>query len=115
MLIFGIALHGICYDFFFVTGQLYVDRKAPVAIRASAQGLFALLTYGAGMLVGNYILGWWGDSMALDGSTQAGWLQGAFSFWMMPAALAAVILVFFALTFQREPVPSQSSAAGAKS
>jgi nucleoside transporter len=115
LLIFGIALHGICYDFFFVTGQLYVDRKAPVAIRASAQGLFALLTYGAGMLVGNYILGWWGDSMALDGSTQAGWLQGAFSFWMMPAALAAVILVFFALTFQREPVPSQSSAAGAKS
>ncbi|MDP3518707.1 MAG: MFS transporter [Pseudohongiella sp.] len=102
LLIFGIALHGICYDFFFVTGQLYVDRKAPVAIRASAQGLFALLTYGAGMLVGNYILGWWGDNIALDGSTQAGWLQGAFSFWIMPAVLAAAILLFFSLTFKRE-------------
>jgi nucleoside transporter len=104
LLIFGIALHGICYDFFFVTGQLYVDRKAPVAIRASAQGLFALLTYGAGMLVGNYILGWWGDRIALDGSTQAGWLQDAFSFWIMPAVLAAIILVFFSLTFKRESV-----------
>lgn len=102
LLIFGIALHGICYDFFFVTGQLYVDRKAPVAIRASAQGLFALLTYGAGMLAGNYILGWWGDSIALDGSTQAGWLQGAFGFWIMPAVLAAIILMFFMLTFKRE-------------
>tara|TARA_R110002072_G_scaffold136124_3_gene278337 strand:- start:45084 stop:46373 length:1290 start_codon:yes stop_codon:yes gene_type:complete len=102
LLVFGIALHGICYDFFFVTGQLYVDRKAPVSIRASAQGLFALLTYGAGMLVGNYMLGWWGDSIALDGSSQAGWQQGAFGFWIMPAVLAAIILIFFAMTFRRE-------------
>jgi MFS family permease len=102
MLIFGIALHGICYDFFFVTGQLYVDRKAPKAIRASAQGLFALLTYGAGMLIGNYILGWWGDNIQLDGSSNAGWLESAFSFWMMPALLAAAILLFFVMTFKRE-------------
>ncbi|ALO46881.1 MFS transporter [Pseudohongiella spirulinae] len=102
MLIFGIALHGICYDFFFVTGQLYVDRKAPVSIRASAQGLFALLTYGAGMLVGNYMLGWWGDSIALDGSSMAGWQDGAFGFWIMPAVLAVIILIFFAMTFKRE-------------
>ncbi len=102
LLIFGIALHGICYDFFFVTGQLYVDRKAPVPIRASAQGLFALLTYGAGMLVGNYLLGWWGDSIALDGSSMAGWQQSAFTFWIMPALLALAILLFFILTFQRE-------------
>lgn len=102
LLIFGIALHGICYDFFFVTGQLYVDRKAPVAIRASAQGLFALLTYGAGMLVGNYMLGWWGDRIALDGSSMAGWQQSAFTFWIMPALLALAILVFFTFTFQRE-------------
>lgn len=101
-LIFGIALHGICYDFFFVTGQLYVDRKAPAPIRASAQGLFALLTYGAGMLIGNYVLGWWGDRVQLDGSTTAGWLAGASDFWLMPAILAAVILLFFAFTFRRE-------------
>jgi nucleoside transporter len=112
MLIFGIALHGICYDFFFVTGQLYVDRKAPKAIRASAQGLFALLTYGAGMLIGNYILGWWGDRIQLDGSSTAGWLAGAFSFWIMPALLAAAILLFFVMTFKREedyePVDQQA-------
>lgn len=102
LLIFGIALHGICYDFFFVTGQLYVDRKAPAPIRASAQGLFALLTYGAGMLVGNYMLGWWGDSIALDGSSMAGWSQGAFAFWLMPALLALAILLFFTFTFQSE-------------
>ncbi len=101
-LIFGIALHGICYDFFFVTGQLYVDRKAPAPIRASAQGLFALLTYGAGMLVGNYMLGWWGDRISLDGSTMIGWQQSAFAFWVMPSLLALAILLFFVFTFKSE-------------
>lgn len=99
LLIVGIALHGICYDFFFVTGQLYVDRKAPKDIRASAQGLFALLTYGAGMLIGNYILGWWGDNISLDGSSQAGWLDGAFTFWIMPSALALGVAILFLTTF----------------
>jgi nucleoside transporter len=102
MLIFGVALHGVCYDFFFVTGQLYVDRKAPKPIRASAQGLFTLLTYGIGMLIGNYVLGWWGDRIALDGSTQAGWLEGAFSFWVMPAVIAAAVLLLFIATFRNE-------------
>lgn len=99
LLIFGIALHGICYDFFFVTGQLYVDRKAPKPMRASAQGLFALLTYGAGMLIGNYLLGWWGDSINLDGSTMAGWLDGAFAFWSMPAMIALAVAALFYFTF----------------
>jgi MFS family permease len=102
MLILGVALHGVCYDFFFVTGQLYVDRKAPKPIRASAQGLFTLLTYGIGMLIGNYVLGWWGDYIALDGSTQAGWLEGAFSFWFMPAMIAAAVMLLFVATFKNE-------------
>ncbi len=102
MLILGVALHGVCYDFFFVTGQLYVDRKAPKPIRASAQGLFTLLTYGIGMLIGNYVLGWWGDNIGLDGSTQAGWLDGAFSFWFMPALVAAAVMLLFVVTFKNE-------------
>ena len=102
LLIVGVALHGVCYDFFFVTGQLYVDKKAPVSVRASAQGLFALLTYGAGMLIGNYVLGWWGDTIQLDGNSTEGWAAGAASFWWMPAGLAFVILVFFLMTFKNE-------------
>lgn len=110
MLVLGIVLHGICYDFFFVTGQLYTDRKAPEEIRASAQALIGLLTYGAGMLVGNYILGWWGDRIALDPSTKAGWLAGAKDFWLLPAGIALVVAVIFALTFRDRSADSADSA-----
>lgn len=99
MLVLGIALHGICYDFFFVTGQLYTDKKAPAEIRASAQGLIGLLTYGAGMLVGNYVLGIWGDKIGLVGATKAGWLADGKAFWLLPAGLAAGVAVLFFLTF----------------
>jgi len=100
MLIFGVALHGICYDFFFVTGQLYTERVAPKEIRASAQALIGILTYGAGMLVGNYVLGFWGDRIALDGGTREGWLEGAAQFWMMPAIAALVVAVIFFILFR---------------
>ena len=52
------------------------------------------------MLIGNYILGWWGDNIQLDGATAEGWLAGAFDFWMLPALLAIAILIFFVLTFK---------------
>lgn len=100
MLVLGIVLHGICYDFFFVTGQLYTDRKAPPEIRASAQGLIGLLTYGAGMLVGNYVLGWWGDHIKLDPSTRDGWLAGAQAFWLLPAGIALAVATVFAIAFR---------------
>ncbi len=100
MLVIGILLHGISYDFFFVTGQLYTDRVAPPGIRTSAQALVGLLTYGAGMLVGNYVLGFWGDKVVkLDPTTQEGWIAGAAQFWLMPAIFAAVVAVIFSLTF----------------
>ena len=104
MVVFGIVLHGICYDFFFVTGQLYTDRVAPKEMRTSAQALVGLLTYGAGMLVGNYVLGFWGDSLGLDPSTKEGWLADGRSFWLMPAIFAAVVSAVFFMTFwDRDP------------
>ncbi len=100
MLLFGIALHGVAYDFFFVVGQLYTDRAAPREIRASAQALIGLLTYGVGMLIGNYILGFWGDKINLDGSTREGWAEGALQFWGMPAIAALAVAVIFFISFR---------------
>ena len=116
MLVAGIVLHGICYDFFFVTGQLYTDRKAPKEIRTSAQALLGLLTYGAGMLLGNLILGRWGDRIELDSTTKEGWLASAGDFWLMPAGLAVAISALFFATFwdkssaaKMEDIHSESS------
>lgn len=99
MIVLGIVLHGICYDFFFVTGQLYTDRVAPPETRTSAQALVGLLTYGAGMLVGNYVLGYWGDSIGLDPTTKEGWLADGKAFWLMPAGFAAIVAVVFFVSF----------------
>jgi nucleoside transporter len=99
MIVGGIVLHGICYDFFFVTGQLYTDRVAPREIRTSAQAFLGLLTYGAGMLVGNIVWGKWGDFIGLDPRDKAGWSADAAQFWLMPAALALGVAVLFFATF----------------
>jgi len=97
MIIVGILLHGICYDFFFVTGQIYVDKKSTPAIRGQAQGMLVLVTYGLGMMIGaqaagELFNGFLGDSGAL---TLGQWKQ----FWFVPAAFAAVIMVGFAFLF----------------
>jgi nucleoside transporter len=99
MLVLGIALHGVCYDFFFVTGQLYTDRVAPRGMRTSAQALIGLLTYGAGMLVGNLLHGTWGDMIELKPTSREGWIEGAKEFWLMPSIFALAIAVLFFLTF----------------
>jgi nucleoside transporter len=98
MILTGIALHGICYDFFFVTGQIYVDKKANPLIRAQAQGLIVFVTYGIGMLVGAQTAG-----MAYNkflGNAKALTLQQWQSFWWLPAGFAAIVLVFFILSFK---------------
>jgi nucleoside transporter len=94
MLYGGILLHGICYDFFFVTGQIYVDEKAPPDLRAAAQGLIAFVTLGVGMFIGSLLSGFVVDLyVAGDGHV---WRQ----IWIVPAVWAAAVLVLFALFFR---------------
>ncbi|MDX1530818.1 MAG: MFS transporter [Rhodothermales bacterium] len=97
MIIGGIALHGICYDFFFVTGQIYVDKKSTPAIRGQAQGLLVFVTYGVGMLIGAQVAG--NVYNAFLGSAELLTLEQWQSFWWIPAAFAAAIAAFFALAF----------------
>jgi nucleoside transporter len=101
MLYLGIILHGICYDFFFVTGQIYVDNKAGKEIRASAQGFFAFLTYGVGIGVGSIISG-----QIVDLFTQEG-IKNWTSIWWFPAIFAAVVSLFFLVTFKNESLKSE--------
>jgi nucleoside transporter len=95
MLYIGIILHGICYDFFFVTGQIYVDRKAPADLRAAAQGFIAFVTLGAGMYIGALMSGRVVGMYALPGGGHD-WQR----IWLVPAAMAGAVLVLFALLFQ---------------
>jgi MFS family permease len=97
MLLAAVLLHGICYDFFFVTGQLYTDHVAPKSLRASAQGLIALLTYGAGMYVGNLVFPLVAGVLAT--TDEYPWKP----FWLTFALAAAVVMVGFAVAF-RDPL-----------
>ncbi len=98
MVYLGILVHGICYDFFFVTGQIYVDQKAPLHIRGAAQGFIAFVTLGVGMFVGSYMSGWVVDQYTYtQGSAQ---LHAWEPIWLIPAGFAAGVLVLFALFFR---------------
>lgn len=103
MLYTGILLHGICFDFFFVSGQMYVDEKAPKEIRASAQGFIALVTYGVGMAIGAYVSGYIVDMYVIEGTDLHAWT----SIWLIPAAMALAILVFFTVLFNDKIQPAQ--------
>ena len=94
ILFIGILLHGVCFDFFFVTGQIYTDQKAGEKIKNSAQGLITLATYGVGMGIGSKLSG-----IVLDKYTANG-IHDWQSVWMVPAAIAALVLLLFILFFQ---------------
>jgi nucleoside transporter len=98
MLILGIALHGICYDFFFVSGQIYTDSKAGEKYKSAAQGLITLATYGVGMLIGFWVAGQVSDAYAIDGGHI--WKN----IWLIPSGIAGVILLMFLLAFKEEKV-----------
>ena len=103
LLYLGIILHGICYDFFFVSGQIYVDRKAPRELQASAQGFITLATYGLGMLIGAYVSGLVLDAYATPGGGHR-WDE----MWYVPAVMAAVVTVLFAALF-KDDVPATAA------
>lgn len=96
MLLLGIAMHGICYDFFFVSGQIYTDSKAGEKFKSSAQGMITLATYGVGMLVGFWVAGKITDSYLVDSGHD--WQ----SIWLFPAGFALVVFLIFALAFKKE-------------
>ena len=93
LLYLGILLHGVCYDFFFVTGQVYVDKKADPSIRSSAQGFIAFLTYGVGLALGTSLSGNVVDAFTTDG------VKNWSAIWMTPCLIALVVSFLFAISF----------------
>jgi len=95
----GILLHGVCYDFFFVAGQIYTDQRAGEKIRAAAQGLINVVTNGVGYAIGAWVSGRVVGafaSAAPGGAVAHDWQR----IWMYPATMAFVILVLFAVLFR---------------
>jgi nucleoside transporter len=94
----GILLHGVCYDFFFVTGQIYIDRKAEGSLRAAAQGMITLITYGLGMFLGSWISGLVVDHYAY---TTASGVEGHnwHAVWLFSSFFSGVVLLLFLLAF----------------
>jgi MFS family permease len=100
LLYLGIVVHGICYDFFFVTGQIYVDQRADIRIRAAAQGFIAFVTLGVGQLVGSWLSGVVVQQHTATGTTN---VHDWTAIWLVPAAGAFAILLVFAFLFKPQP------------
>ncbi len=99
----GILLHGVCYDFFFVTGQIYTDKLAGPAIKSSAQGLITLATYGVGMLIGFWIAG------QVTAHYNIGETHDWRTIWLIPAGIAGFVLIIFLLFFKDEKRISETA------
>ena len=112
MLWLGIVLHGICFDFFFVVGQIYIDRESPPTLRAATQGLITFLTYGVGMFIGAWLSGRVVEAYTLAGANGAvahDWR----SIWLFAGICAAVVLALFVLTFSDHDPAADSGVAKA--
>lgn len=104
MLYGGIILHGICYDFFFVTGYMYTEKKAGEKIKNAAQGLFTFATYGIGMFIGTWFSGYTVDQYKGVNNTHD-WQ----SIWMVPAYIALGVLIYFIVFFKEKKTTAQSN------
>jgi nucleoside transporter len=99
VILLGVALHGLCYDFFFVTGFIYTDKRAAKQIRGQAQGLLVLITYGLGLGIGGYVAGEVANRI-IGNATGAAALPLYKQFWVWPCGFAAAVLVLFVLLFR---------------
>lgn len=100
MLYGGIILHGICYDFFFVTGQIYVDERAPKSVKNSAQGLITFATYGVGMFIGSWLSGVIVEANTIGSGDTQEYLW--YDIWLVPAVLSIIVLVLFTIFFKEK-------------
>ena len=95
----GILVHGVCFDFFYVTGQIYVDKKAPENVRAGVQGFYTLITYGIGWLLGSLIGGWVLEKYQVTDASQTVTGHNWPAIMLVPAAIAGVVLIIFWIFF----------------
>jgi nucleoside transporter len=102
MLYLGIILHGICYDFFFVTGQIYTDQKAGEKVRSAAQGLITLATYGVGMYIGFWLAGKIADQQAIKDATGKVINHHWQNVWIFPCLFAAGVALLFLVFFKND-------------
>jgi nucleoside transporter len=98
MIIIGILIHGCCYDFVYVAGQIYIDKKATPEIRAQSQGLFVLVSYGVGQGLGALGAGWIFNSIMRHGTSLHQWQL----FWIVPLLFAAIVTVLFIFGFKEK-------------
>ena len=96
MLYVAILLHGMCFDFFFVTGYIYTDNKAGEGIKSQAQGLITLATYGVGMFIGSIIAGKVKDMYTAGDPAVTNWTD----VWLVPTGIAVVVLLLFLVMFR---------------
>ena len=118
LLYLGLALHGVCYDFFFVTGQLYTDKKAPKEIQAQAQGLISLITFGLGWFVGSVVAGRVVDAYSATEIVNAVEMTVGHDWqtiWIYPSLMAIAILIFFQIFFKDDAVVGREDSSEAKS
>lgn len=103
MIYVGILLHGLCYDFFFVAGQIYVDSEAPDYLKSSAQGMITFATYGLGMFIGTWFAGNTVDYFTVNG------IRDWSNIWHVPAVIAAIVLALFIFIFKEKRLNSKEN------